>query len=375
MVSIVIGGGLGYVTYLDSAIARPTNEQFNKETIVKNKQVIDNQKNKEGYTNIAVFGVDARNSTLGEGNRSDSIIIATINNETKDVKLTSVYRDTLVSIPGHGYDKLTHAYSFGGPQLALSTINQNFDLEITEYVTVNFAIAEDIVDLLGGIDIDIDSSEVKWLNGYVRSLAKQGADTNVKFIDGPGVQTLSGSQAVAYSRIRYTSGGDYKRAKRQRTVLNAALEKAKKSDIKTLDSIIQSVVGDIYTSLTTTDILNLAKDVLAYNIGDSQGFPYHVKNGRVLTVASPANKTFVGIPSMLSEDVRTLHYVLYGIGHPSTEVGISDSTMTEDNGMANRIDGEEAPGIIQGGGSTTDSTKDYEPSEMVKSISNELLTK
>ena len=386
LIAIVVGGAFGYFNYLISLTNNSTKEQFNQENIIQNKEV----QNKDEYWTFAIFGVDARNSTLGEGNRSDSVIVASLNLGTNEVKLTSMYRDTLVEIPGYGYDKLTHAYAFGGPELAISTLNHNFDLDIKDYVTVNFAIAEDIIDLLGGVEIDVQSSEVKWLNGYVRSLAKEGADTNVKYIDAPGLQTLSGSQAVAYARIRYTNGGDYKRAKRQRTVLNAALAKAKTCGIGTLNDVIQTAFSDISTNLTVTDILKLAANIANYEIKDSQGFPYHIKEARAYTYAFQDRTVAVDIPTMLAEDLKTLHYELYGEGSPSTIEAPSDSHLEEDNGVANGNNGYNAGTTSQAGEESTEAEssettteesadtteqqeeKEYTPSENAQRISQYL---
>lgn len=116
-----------------------------------------------GYRNIALFGVDSRDSDLGKGNRSDCIIIASINNDTKEINLVSVYRDTYVDIDGYGLDKITHAYSYGGPELALKTLNKNLDLNIKEFVTVNFDAVADVVDALGGVDIRIEDDEISYL--------------------------------------------------------------------------------------------------------------------------------------------------------------------------------------------------------------------
>lgn len=368
------GMGMGYVAHLDSKIQRPTKNEFDKSKIVVNKeQPIEDE---EEYKSIAIFGIDARNHSLGEGNRSDCIIIASINNKTKDVKLTSVYRDTLVQVPGHGYDKLTHAYAFGGPELALSTMNLNFDLNITDYVTVNFSIAEDIIDLLGGVTINVDPSEVKWVNGYVRSLAKEGADTNVSYISGSGEQVLTGSQAVAYTRIRRTQGGDFKRAKRQRIMMDAALAKAKTQNLATLNSIIEAVSQDIYTNFTTTEILNLAKDIFKYEIKDSEGFPYHVKNAKVLTPSSNGLLTAVGIPSTLAEDLKTLHFELYGEGSPSTQEAPSDSIFSSDTDQstANTASTEDAATNQTAQEDSTPSTtkKEYSPSQTTVGIDQEL---
>lgn len=345
MISSVVGGGVGYLKYLQSTMNQSIGEEtFDKKKIVKNKGVQE----KEEYWTVALFGLDARDATLGKGNRSDSIMIATLNKATKEVILTSIYRDSFVEIPGYGYDKLTHAYAFGGPELAINTLNYNFDLDIQDYITVNFAVTEKIINQLGGVEVDVKSDEVKWLNGYVRSLAREGADTRVEFIDGPGRQVLTGSQAVAYARIRYTDGGDYKRAKRQRTILNATFEKAKDADLLQLNDIIKTMFAHINTNLSMQDILLLVKDINKYVIKDSQGFPYHTKNARVNTCSYTEQKIAVDIPTMLAEDLKTLHYHLYGVGSPSTVKGLSDSYLGEDNGIANKGNGGEEEERLEG---------------------------
>ena len=124
------------------------------------------------YRNIAIFGVDSREDDYGKGNRSDCIIIASINNETKEVRLISVYRDTYVKIEGHGLDKITHAYSYGEAPLAINTLNTNLDLNISEFVTVNFDSVSDAVDELGGVTINVENSEIKYINDYIDATAK-----------------------------------------------------------------------------------------------------------------------------------------------------------------------------------------------------------
>ena len=160
-----------------------------------------------GYRNIALFGVDSRDNDLGEGNRSDCIIIASINNDTKEINLVSVYRDTYVDIEGYGLDKITHAYSYGGPELALKTLNKNLDLNIKEFVTVNFDAVADAVDALGGVDIRIEEDEISYVNSAIKDTAKH-TGLEVEYINSAGMQTLNGVQAVGYSRVRYTEGGD-----------------------------------------------------------------------------------------------------------------------------------------------------------------------
>ena len=214
----------------------------------------------EGFRNVVLFGVDSRENSVEKGTHADTIIIASIDNKTKDVKLVSVYRDTYVNIPDIGYRKINAAYFNGGYSLALTTINQNFDLDATEYATVNFQAVVDVVDMLGGITLDIEDNELKYLNGYVNSLNKING-TNVAHLKSSGTQQVNGTQACAYARIRYTSGGDFKRTERQRIVVQKVFDKVKTSDLATINKIIDKVFPQIATNLSTSEILSLAKDV------------------------------------------------------------------------------------------------------------------
>ena len=179
---------------------------------------VNKDSNMTDYTNYAFFGIDSQTGSMSDrGNRSDSIIVVSINNSTKDVKLLSIYRDTYVSINGK-YSKINAAYSWGGPELAISTINRNLDLNIEKYATVNFKILADIVDAVGGIEVKVDKSILKNLNAYIGDMNRINGGHSPK-LSSAGTYTLDGNQAVAYSRIRYTAGGDLARAGRQREVL------------------------------------------------------------------------------------------------------------------------------------------------------------
>lgn len=175
--------------------------------------------------NIALFGVDSRNGLLDKGTRSDSIIILSIDKNHNKVKLSSIMRDAYVNIPGRGMDKITHAYAFGGAELAVRTLNENFDLDITDFATVDFANMAEIVDAVGGVTIDVKDGEVDNLNASVK---EQAAATGkpATYVKSGGTQTLNGIQAVAYSRIRYVGNGDFERTERQRTVLMQLFNKA-----------------------------------------------------------------------------------------------------------------------------------------------------
>ena len=174
---------------------------------------VNNDNNMKDYTNYAFFGIDSQTGSMSDrGNRSDSIIVVSINNSTKEVKLLSIYRDTFLSINGK-YSKINAAYSWGGPELAISTINRNLDLNIEKYATVNFKILANIVDAVGGIEVKVDKSIIKNLNSYIKDMNRINGG-NSSTIKTAGTYTLDGNQAVAYSRIRYTAGGDLARAGR-----------------------------------------------------------------------------------------------------------------------------------------------------------------
>lgn len=291
---------LGVVFFVINQLDKISTHDIKKEDITINDIKNDDIK---GYTNIAIFGVDSRANELTKNTRSDSIIIASINNKTKDVKLVSLYRDTYVNIEGHGYSKLNSAYAKGGPELAISTINRNFDLDVTDFVTVNFSAVTNIVDALGGVEIDIKQDEIKEVNRYTKDVAKING-TKAKQIKKPGKQTLDGTQATAYSRVRYTSGNDFRRTERQRTVIYAAMNKAKSSGIPALYALTQEILPQVYTSLKTTDILSLAKDAFSYDIVDDTGFPFEKKGKTV-------NKASVVLPIDLSKNVTELHKYLF----------------------------------------------------------------
>lgn len=259
--------------------------------------------NLSGYRNIAIYGVDSRDSELGEGNRSDCIIIASINNDTKEIKLISVYRDTYVDIDGYGLDKITHAYSYGGPELALKTLNENLDLNVTEFVTVNFDAVADAVNALGGVGINIQADEIDYLNSYLAETSRvTGLETEE--ITETGLQTLDGVQAVAYSRIRYTEGGDYRRTERMRTVIEAMFEKLKDKSLGEINDLADQILPEVYTNIEPDEIISLAPTIIQYEISDSIGWPYDVRG--------ITTDRWYSVPVTLEENVKQLHEEAFG---------------------------------------------------------------
>ncbi len=280
--------------------------EIKEEDISINEPVKENETMK-GYRNIALFGVDSTGGALESGTRSDSMIIASINQDTGDVKLLSVYRDTYLNLSNDKYQKCNAAYMKGGAKMAITMLNMNLDLNITDFVTVGFRGLKDTIDALGGIYIDIDSEELKHINNYQKTMS-ENLKCTYKKVESEGYQLLDGLQAVAYCRIRYTKGDDFKRAERQREVLQAIAETTKKADIKTLTKIANAVAGDVYTSLQMEEILSLLADVSKYNVVDEAGFP----NQKYLSTGKLGSDGDCVLPLDLEKNVIWAHEFLFG---------------------------------------------------------------
>lgn len=282
ILAIIIGGTFWFIS---SKLGKIQQVDLNENDLSVSTEAAKNLSN---FRNIAIFGIDSREDTYSKGNRSDCIIIASINNTTKEVKLISVYRDTYVQIEGHGLDKITHAYSYGEAPLAIKTLNTNLDLNITEFVTVNFDAVKDIIDNIGGITMNITSEEVSQIPGLSKA----------------GTYNLTGEQALAYSRIRHAEGGDYKRTERMRDVLTAVANKVKTFNISQLNKFVDFVLPKIYTNITASDIFSLMPSATSFKITDSIGWPYETKG---ITL-----DRWYGVPITLESNVTKLHQEVFG---------------------------------------------------------------
>lgn len=223
------------------------NVKIDSENLGINYEEISTYDNTENIKNIALFGVDSNDDSTG---RSDAILILTIDNNHNKLKLTSIMRDSYVNIPNHGMDKLNHAYAFGGPELAIQTLNNNFGLNIEDFVSVNFSSLPQIINLLGGVQINITEEEVN----------------HIPTINAPGLYNLTGEEALAYSRIRYASGGDYVRTDRQRTVLSKVFEKVLSINFTQYPSLLSEILPMVQTNLDYSEILNLGNEVLKMGV-------------------------------------------------------------------------------------------------------------
>lgn len=221
------------------------NSIYDSSTAKDVKEKVEKADDKDGITNILLAGVDGNN--LDKGNRSDSMMVLTIDEKNNDIRITSLARDTYVQIPGYGEEKLTHAYAYGGPALLLQTIDKNFGLKIDKYAVVSFSSFEKIIDALGGVEIDVLPKEVSYIPG----------------VNSAGKQTLNGAEALAYSRIRYADDA-YQRDNRQRTVMQAAYNKLS-SNPGDLMEIGNTILGYTKTNIPPMEIFKLANKVIKMN--------------------------------------------------------------------------------------------------------------
>lgn len=262
IILVAVGGVYFYGNHLFNKLEKV---EIDKDNIGITEEVEEKlSKYNNSIINIALFGVDAVDGGTG---RSDSIMIATIDTVHKKLKLTSIMRDSYVAIDGHGNDKINHAYAFGGPQLAIKTLNENFDLNIEDFASVNFETLPKIIDKIGGIELDIDADELKYINGYIAHLNSING-TSEPNIESAGLQHVSGTQALAFCRIRYTSGGDYERTERHREVLTKILEKIETLPATSYPSLLSDILPMVNTSLDYSKILELGTEVL--KLGDSK---------------------------------------------------------------------------------------------------------
>nr|WP_294491250.1 LCP family protein [uncultured Mediterraneibacter sp.] len=323
--AVIICVILSAVAYVYAKWSKVDSQEIRAEDLIINQEV---KKNREvdlgdGYTNVALFGVDSRYGDLGKGTRTDCIIIASLNNETKEIKLVSVYRDTLLNLSEGTYQKCNAAYSYGGPVMAINMLNMNLDLDIEDYVTVDFGAIADAIDLLGGVELDITDEEAKYLNQFLQETANS-AGKEAHFIQGGGHYLMDGVQATTFARIRSTAGGDFTRTERQRLVIEKMFEKALTADLGTINEIIDAVFPQVSTSFTLQELLMYASAYSGYTLGENIGFPIDKSTDTVSGLGS------IVIPENLVSNVTELHEFLFGTtGYtPSSTVQTISSKIT-----------------------------------------------
>lgn len=239
------------------------------------KKDVSNNKNTSGNSNsdvtvspkiinILILGKDSRHPDSELGN-SDAIMIFTIDEKNNKLKLTSIMRDSYVTMDGHSSQKLTNSHAFGGALFTLKTVNENYNMNITDYMQVDLYGFAKIIDYIGGVSINVTAEEVPWANYYIKEIAGF-EDVTPPLITHSGVQTLNGSQAVAYSRIRYVGNSDFQRTSRQRTVLTSLFNKLTSTNIVNIPKVIDTIIPYVETSLKPNDIITYATYILSHGI-------------------------------------------------------------------------------------------------------------
>lgn len=276
--------------------------------IATNKLDDDAVKKLSGYTTIALFGVDTRDMESYDDSRSDSIMVAVLDNDKKKIRIMSVYRDSYLDIDGEGtFKKCNVAYAKNGAKGAMEMMNRNIDLDIQDYVSVNWKALADAIDAVGGLTVDVSEAEAKsmgsqdWHNTIYDTSLHVGRTTqnDVK----PGKQKLDGVQCVAYCRIRHKAGDDFGRAARQRKILSLLLDKIKKGGVSTLNKVVDAVFPEVSTSFKMSEIITFAKAAMEYDLEATTSFPAYKKGGN-----------FAGsvlVPCTLEKNVIKAHEFLY----------------------------------------------------------------
>ena len=329
IILILVAGALFLFKKLDMI----NTKKLDTSKVGKSDVSAETQKTFEGYTTIACFGLDNREQGVYETGNSDTIMIMNINNDTKEVSLMSIYRDTYLNVAAKGesekFRKANSAYAYGGPEQAVTMLNRNLDIDIDNYVAFDFKAVAETIDILGGVDIDVETEEErKYLNDYV-SYTSQYVGGSDAPVEHTGLQTLNGVQAVSYARIRYTKGDDYKRAERQRRVLTEMIKKAKKANLSEINELINTVFPQISTDLSKKDIISMASVMIKYDMANSGGFPYS------RDTFTPSKKLgSVVVACDLESNVIELHKRLFGTEdyQPSETVKEYSEKIVEESG-------------------------------------------
>lgn len=338
-----------------------------QETDLQEQDIVTNDQAPQmtGYTTYALFGLDhrSRNEKLNTEN-SDTIIIASINNDTKAVKLVSVYRDTLLNVKDDTYSKANATYALGGPAQAVNMLNTNLDLNITDYVSIDFDALVTVVDCLGGLDIPLSYAEIVHMNNYcVETAEETGKSYTPVELPEPkpedqeaivGTYHLNGVQATSYCRIRYTASLDMGRTERQRRVIQMIVDKAKKAGLSTIFDIMDQVFPMVKTSVSKTEILKLIPAMIGYCIDETTGFPQDYKFATV--------KGSVIVPTTLDSNVLKLHQFLYG----NTNYTPTQDVLNKSAQIAAIVGGgqvqDTAPAVTDAPNTTTDNSYTWEGS-------------
>ena len=323
-VLLILSGILFVYAWINRSMDKMNQDTLDSSQIQINSEVKANTELSQmsGTQVIALVGVDARGvegSDLAESMNSDTIILCCIDHDNQEIRMVSIMRDTWMNMAKYTdeyyeFDKANSAYNRGGPESMLSMLNTNLDLALTDYVTVNFKALADAIDVLGGLDIEMSNAECVHANNYNREVSEaQGVEYEaIPYDEDLGddyteVRHVSGALATSYARIRYGGGDDAKRTSRQRIVINLMVQKIKQNPTKIPESL-DKVMGNVSTSLTKSEILELGMHAVTYKMGTSYAYPFQLCYGENVESALGVD---VVIPVTLEHNVKELHAYLY----------------------------------------------------------------
>lgn len=318
--------GYGFVARTMAKIQRP--DDFKIEELKTNDIAVDAQEKMKGYWTIAIFGVDSRDSAIRKNTNADVNMICNINLDTGEIKLVSVYRDSYLNIADNGsYNKINQAYFLGGADQAVEALNRNLDLKINDFVTFNWKAVAQAINILGGVDVELSKAEFYYINSFITETVK-ATGIGSHQLTHAGMNHLDGVQAVAYGRLRLMDT-DYARTERQRKIIALAFEKAQKADFQTLYTMIGTVFPNVYTTLWVDDLVNNAKNISKFHLGETTGFPNQRGD------ANMGKKGAVVVPATLESNVIRLHEFLFGDPNyvPSDTVKNISARISKDTGV------------------------------------------
>lgn len=371
IVLLILSGILFVYAWINRSMDKMNQDTLDSSQIQINSEVKANTdlSQMSGTQVIALVGVDARGvegSELAESMNSDTIILCCIDHDKQEIRMVSIMRDTWMNMAKYTdeyyeFDKANSAYNRGGPESMLSMLNTNLDLALTDYVTVNFKALADAIDVLGGLDIEMTNAECVHANNYNREVSEaQGVEYEaIPYDEDLGddyseVRHVSGALATSYARIRYGGGDDAKRTSRQRIVINLMVQKLKQNPTK-IPEILDKVMGNVSTSLTKNEILELGMHAVTYTMGTSYAYPFQLCYGENVVNALGED---VVIPVTLEFNVRELHEYLYpGLSYePSAAVTEYSDYIARKSGydedmigyVLNQGPGAEADSVIAG---------------------------
>lgn len=309
LIVLIIGGAWVVYAFNELKDVIETVEYEETEEVVEIQEEVVEQKKEYNITNIALFGVDSRSGDYAS-TRSDAMMVLSLNPNDGKAAITSIVRDTYAFIDKtRGYEKINHAYAYGGPALAMEAINNNFDLNIEKYVTVNFNVVAKLIDILGGVEVTVEDYEINEINRVIAEMKTEGVFETAPVLYNVGTQTINGQQAVAYMRIRKVGDGDFERMERQREVIEKTATKLKDYNKTRLFDLLQELAPYIKTNLTTTEIIELgllaissAREINQYQLPSTE-----------LSWGGNIEGIYYLVPNSLEDNVIWWHNEVYGV--------------------------------------------------------------